>query len=72
MSFRGDGDVADIREVKLGDRTQNERRPWNIARYDFSMWQGSALRLQIGRITLAVESEEAFNRSPHTRFQDGY
>jgi hypothetical protein len=39
MSFRGDEDVADIREMKLEDRTQNERRPWNIARYDFSTWQ---------------------------------
>ena len=71
MSFRGDGDVADIGEVKLADRTQNERRPWNIARYDFSMCQGSALRLQIGRRALAVGSDEAFNRSPLTRFQDG-
>ena len=71
MSFRGGGDVADIGDVQLRDRTQNERRPWNIARYDFSMRQGRALRPQIGRITLAAELDEAFNRSSLTRFQDG-
>ncbi len=71
MSFRGGGDVADIGETKLADRTQNERRPWDIARYDFNMWRGRFLRTKIGRIALAVESDEAFNRSPLTRFQDG-
>jgi putative ABC transport system substrate-binding protein len=54
--------------MKLEDRTQNERRPWNIARYDFSMCQGRALRPQVGRIALAVESDEAFNRAE--RFPD--
>ena len=69
MSFRGDGDAADIKEAKQRDWTQNERRPWDIARFDFSMWQGRALRLQIGCITLAVELDEAFNRSPHALFR---